>query len=202
MRVKIYADRFPRFFVQALTDLLVVAWVYAWIRAAFWLHDQVEKLGVPGQKLEGAGSALAANLAEAGSKVGGVPLVGDELTAPFEKAAGAANSVAEAGQAQQEVVGDLALALAVITAVVPILFVVLLWLPLRARWVRRASAAARVRKSPAGRDLLALRALATQPLGRLAKLGPDVAESWRRSDDSTVDALAALELKSLGLRQR
>ncbi|WP_203711745.1 hypothetical protein [Asanoa siamensis] len=200
--MKIYADRFPRFFVQALTDLLVVAWVYAWIRAAFWLHDQVEKLGVPGQKLEGAGSALAANLAEAGSKVGGVPLVGDELTAPFEKAAGAANSVAEAGQAQQEVVGDLALALAVITAVVPILFVVLLWLPLRARWVRRASAAARVRKSPAGRDLLALRALATQPLGRLAKLGPDVAESWRRSDDSTVDALAALELKSLGLRQR
>jgi hypothetical protein len=86
--------------------------------------------------------------------------------------------------------------------VVPILFVVLLWFPLRVRWIRRATAASRVRKSPAGRDLLALRALATQPLSKLAKLGPDVAESWRASDDSTVDALAALELKSLGLRQR
>jgi hypothetical protein len=200
--VKIYADRFPRFLVQAVTDLLVIAWVYAWVRAALWLHDQVEKLGVPGQKLEGAGGSLADNLADAGRKVGGVPLVGDDLTAPFEKAAGAARAVAEAGQSQQEVVGNLALALAVITAVVPILFVVLLWLPLRARWVRRASAASRVRNSPAGRDLLALRALATQPLSKLAKLGPDVAESWRRHDDSTVDALAALELRSLGLRQR
>jgi len=200
--VKIYADRFPRFLIQVLTDLFVIAWVYFWIRGAFWLHDQVEKLGVPGQKLEGAGTALAQNLAEAGSKVGGVPLVGDELTAPFEKAADAARSVAEAGQSQQDVVGDLALALAVLTAVLPILFVLLLWLPLRARWVRRATAASRVRRSPAGRDLLALRALATQPLSKLAKLGPDVAESWRRSDDSTVEALAALELKSLGLRQR
>ncbi|GIF68644.1 hypothetical protein Ais01nite_66790 [Asanoa ishikariensis] len=202
MGVKIYADRFPRFLLQVLTDLFVIAWVYFWIRGALWLQDQVQKLGVPGQKLEGAGSALAENLAEASSKVGRVPLVGDELTAPFEKAAGAARSVAEAGQSQQDVVGDLALALAVITAVLPILFVLLFWLPLRVRWVRRASAASRVRKSAAGRDLLALRALATQPLSKLAKLGPDVAESWRRSDDSTVEALAALELKSLGLRQR
>ncbi|MDG4827577.1 hypothetical protein O7635_37525 [Asanoa sp. WMMD1127] len=200
--MKIYADRFPRFFVQVVTDLLVIAWIYFWIRGALWLHDQVEKLAVPGQKLEGAGSALASNLAEAGSKVGGVPLVGDELTSPFEKAAGAARSVAEAGQAQQDVVGDLALALGIITAVLPILFVLLLWLPLRARWIRRASAASRVRQAPAGRDLLALRALATQPLSKLAKLGPDVAESWRHNDESTVDALAALELKSLGLRQR
>ncbi|MEV4619811.1 hypothetical protein AB0J74_14025 [Asanoa sp. NPDC049573] len=200
--MKIYADRFPRFLFQVVTDLLVIAWVYAWIRAALWLQDQVQKLGVPGQKLEGAGSALADNLADAGGKVGKVPLVGDQLTEPFGKAADAARAVAEAGQSQQDVVGNLALALAIITAVVPILFVLLLWLPLRVRWMRRAGAASRVRKSPAGRDLLALRALATQPLSKLAKLGPDVAESWRANDDSTVDALAALELRSLGLRQR
>ena len=49
---------------------------------ALWLHDLVQKLAVPGQKLEGAGGGLADNLAEAGGKVGRVPLVGDELTAP------------------------------------------------------------------------------------------------------------------------
>ena len=97
VRVKIYADRFPRFLSQVLTDLFVIAWVYVWIRGAMWLHDLVEKLAVPGQKLEGAGNGLADNLAEAGSKVGGVPLVGDELAAPFEKAADAARSMAEAG---------------------------------------------------------------------------------------------------------
>ncbi|MEE3918141.1 hypothetical protein V2I01_04445 [Micromonospora sp. BRA006-A] len=51
--VKIYADRFPTAVRQFLTDLLVVVWVYAAIRFALWLHDVVEKLAVPGQKLEG-----------------------------------------------------------------------------------------------------------------------------------------------------
>jgi hypothetical protein len=200
--VKIYADRYPTFLRQVVVDLFVVAWVYAWIRISLWLHDLVEKLSVPGQKLEGAGSGLADNLADAGSKVGRVPLVGDELTAPFEKAAAAARSVADAGRDQQEIVGHLALALALLTVAFPLALVVFGWLPLRIRWIRRASAGAALRKAPAGRDLLALRALATQPLRRLAAVGPDVAEAWRRSDESTVDALAALELRSIGLRPR
>jgi len=200
--VRIYADRFPRFVAQALGDLLVVAWVYVWVRAALWLHAQVERLAAPGRTLESAGTGLADNLADAGGKVGRVPVVGDQLTAPFAKAADAARAVAAAGQDQQEVVREVALALGVITAVAPVLLVLLVWLPLRIRWIRRATAASRVRGSAAGRDLLALRALATQPLTKLARLGPDVAESWRRADDSTVEALAALELRSLGLRPR
>ena len=99
-----YADRLPTAVRQLLTDLLVVVWVYAWIRAALWLHDLVQKLGVPGQKLEGAGSGIADNLADAGGKVGRVPLVGDELTAPFTRAADAARGLAEAGRQQQEAV--------------------------------------------------------------------------------------------------
>jgi hypothetical protein len=200
--VKIYADRYPTFLRQVVVDLFVVAWVYAWVRVSLWLHDLVEKLAVPGQKLEGAGTGLADNLADAGSKVGRVPLVGDELTAPFEKAAAAARSLAEAGRDQQEIVGHLALALALLTVAFPLALVVFGWLPLRIRWIRRASAGAALRTAPAGRDLLALRALATQPLRRLAAVGPDVAEAWRRSDQSTVDALAALELRSIGLRPR
>ena len=200
--MRIYADRYPTFLRQVITDLLVVAWVYVWIRAALWLHDQVEKLGVPGAKLEGAGTGLADNLADAGGKVGRVPIVGDELTAPFEKAAEAARSLAEAGRDQQELVGDLALALAVITLVFPIGLVLLGWLPLRVRWIRRAGAAASLRSAEAGRDLLALRALATQPLRKLNRIGPDVVDAWRRSDASTVEALAALELRALGLRNR
>jgi hypothetical protein len=45
-----------------------------------------------------------------------------------------------------------------------------------------------------------LRALAGRPLNQLSKLGPDIAESWRRGDAAAIDALAALELKDLGLR--
>jgi hypothetical protein len=195
-----YADRLPVALRQLLTDLLVVFWVYAWIRAGFWMHDLVLKLGLPGAKLEGAGTGIADNLADAGDKVGGVPLVGDELTAPFGRAADAARSLADAGRAQQEIVGDLALALGIGLAAVPLALVLLLWLPARVRWMRRAGVAAAVRDEPAGRDLLALRALASRPLSELTRLGPDIAQSWRNGDAEAVDALAALELRGLGLR--
>ncbi|BCL13342.1 hypothetical protein [Micromonospora sagamiensis] len=198
--MRIYADRFPTAVRQLVTDLLVVAWVYAAIRGAMWLHDLVQRLAVPGRKLESAGGGLADNLADAGGKIGRVPLVGDELTTPFERAAEAARAVAEAGRDQQELVDQLALALAVAVLVFPLGLVLFGWLPLRLRWMRRAGAAAALRSVPAGRDLLALRALAGQPLGRLTRIAPDVAEAWRRGDPATVDALAALELRELGLR--
>jgi len=83
---------------------------------------------------------------------------------------------------------------------VPLALVLFLWLPLRLRWIRRAGVASGVRDQPAGRDLLALRALASQPLNELAKLGPDIAQSWRNGDAEAVDALAALELRRLGLK--
>ncbi|MER7165251.1 hypothetical protein ABT336_04120 [Micromonospora sp. NPDC000207] len=200
--MKIYADRSPVAVRQLLTDLLVVAWVYVSIRGALWLHDLVEKLAVPGQKLEGAGGGLADNLADAGGKVGRVPLVGDELTAPFERAAGAARAMAEAGRDQQELVDQLALALAVAVLVFPLGLVVFGWLPLRLRWMRRAASAAALAAVPAGRDLLALRALTNQPVRRLTRVSPDVAQAWRRGDDATVNALAELELRRLGVRTR
>ena len=93
-----YADRLPTAVRQLLTDLLIVFWVYAWIRAGIWINDMVQKLGVPGQKLQQAGTGIAGNLSDIGGKVGRVPLVGDELTAPFNSAANAANSLAEAGR--------------------------------------------------------------------------------------------------------
>jgi hypothetical protein len=198
--VKIYADRLPTAVRQLLTDVIVVIWVYAWIRAGLWVHGMVLKLGVPGQKLESAGSGIADNLADAGGKVGRVPLVGDQLTKPFNGAAAAARSLADAGHQQQELVGNLALIVALAAVAVPLALVLFLWLPLRLRWMRRAGVAAAVRDQPAGRDLLALRALAGRPLNELTRLGPDIAQSWRNGDAAAVDALAALELKDLGLR--
>jgi hypothetical protein len=198
-RVKMYADRLPVAIRQVLTDIAVVLWVYAWIRGAVWVHDLVLKLGVPGRKLEGAGAGIADNLSDAGGKVGRVPLVGDQLTAPFTRAAEAARSLADAGREQQEIVGTLAVVLALLLVAVPLGLVLFGWLPWRLRWMRRAGVAKAVREQPAGRDLLALRALATQPLDQLSKLGPDIAQSWRDGDASAVDALAALELRDLGL---
>jgi hypothetical protein len=195
-----YADRLPTAIRQLLTDVFIVIWVYAWVRIGIWVHDIVLKLGVPGQKLESAGNGIAGNLADAGGKVGRVPLVGDQLTRPFTGAADAARSLADAGRQQQEVVGNIALVVALAVVALPLALVLFLWLPLRLRWMRRAGVASAVRDEPAGRDLLALRALASRPLDQLTRLGPDIAQSWRNGDASAVDALAALELRNLGLR--
>lgn len=198
--MQIYADRLPAAARQFATDLIVVAWVYLWIRAALWLHEQVGRLAGPGRTLQDAGTGLADNLADVGGRVGRVPLVGDELTSPFSQAAGAARSVAQAGREQQDLVADLAVALAVTVLIFPVGLVLFGWLPLRVRWIRRASAAVALRDLPAGQDLLALRALAGRPLRAITAIDPDVAARWRDGDPQVTAALAALELRSLGLR--
>nr|WP_296066292.1 hypothetical protein [uncultured Actinoplanes sp.] len=197
--MKFYADRVPTAIRQLITDLIVVVWVCLWIRAGLWVHEMVGKLAVPGQRLQSAGGGIADNLADAGTKVGRVPLVGDQLVKPLNGAADAARSIAEAGRQQEQIVDQMALVLALVSVAVPLAVVLFLWLPLRVRWMRRAGVAAAVRDAPAGRDLLALRALASAPLSDLTRLGPDIAQSWRNGDAAAVDALADLELRKLGL---
>ena len=198
--MKLYADLPSTRVRQVVTDLAAVAWVYLWIRLGIWLDHLVGRLAAPGRTVERAGTGLADNLAGAGSRIDRVPGVGGTLAKPFNQAADAARALAGAGREQQQVVHDLALALAVALVAVPLGLVVFGWLPLRLRWMRRSGAAAALRAAPAGRDLLALRALATQPLRRLAALDPEIAAAWRRGDPEAVDALAALQLRRLGLR--
>jgi hypothetical protein len=195
--MKLYADLPARRARQVVTDLVVVAWVYLWIRLGMRLYDLVERLAAPGRTVERAGNGMADNLAGAGSRIDNVPGVGGTLARPFNQAADAARGLAAAGREQQQVVHDLAIALALALVAVPLALVLFGWLPLRLRWMRRAAAAAKLRGVAAGRDLLALRALATQPLRRL---NPDLAAAWRRGDDAAIDALAALQLRGLGLR--
>ncbi|MGI5236767.1 hypothetical protein [Dactylosporangium sp. CA-139066] len=198
--MKLYADRAPVATRQFITDVLIIVWIYVWVKLGMTLFDLIQKLAVPGQKLEGAGNGLASNLNSAGDKIKSLPGVPDSVAAPFTNAANAAGSLANAGREQQDIVNDLAWILSIVIVVVPVLFVVAVWLPLRIRWIRRAGAAARLRTVTAGRDLLALRALATQPLKRLLRVDPEIAALWRRRDPDAVEALARLELRSLGLR--
>jgi len=193
--MKLYADTPGRRTWQLVTDLFVVAWLWFWIWLAVKLYHLVGTLAVPGQKLTGAGDGMANGLADAGSKVHRVPVAGDSLAEPFTRAADAARSIADAGRAEQHTVHQLAWVLALLLLSVPLAVVLLGWLPLRVRWVRRASAAAL-----ATDDLLALRALAHQPLRRLSTVDSDPVGAWRQGDPEAVAALAALELRRLGVR--
>ena len=198
--MKLYADTAGRRGWQLVADLFMLAWLAFWIWLATKLFDLVLKLGVPGQKLSSAGTGMADGLSDAGSKVHRVPVAGDSLAGPFTKAADAARSLADAGRDEQHTVRQLAWVFVLLLLAVPVALVLLGWLPRRVRWIRRATAAAAWRGGGAGRDLLALRALATQPLRRLSTVDEDPVAAWRRGDPDAVAALAELELKRLGLR--
>jgi hypothetical protein len=51
-------------------------------------------------------------------------------------------------------------------------------------------------KTPAGVQLLALRALANRPLRKLTEVSHDPVGAWRHEDPLAVRGLAALELRS------
>jgi len=202
MRMKIYADLPGVGLRQFVTDMIVLAWVAFWIWAAVWVYDRVSNLAAPGRRIESAGEGMKDGLAGAGDKIDNVPGIGGGLAQPFDTAARGADALADAGRAQQDAVHNLAIALVVLVLVVPMSLVLLGWLPVRLRWIRRATLAATLRGKPSGRDLLALRALTQQPLRRLVAIHPDPATAWRDGDPEAMASLAALELRTLGLRPR
>ncbi len=184
---------------QQALDLAVLLWCLLFVRLAQLVHGGVLRLQEPGRQLQGAGTRLADSLSSAADRVSGAPLVGGRLRDPLDTAAGAGRAVADAGASGQDAIGHLALVLALVVALVPIGIVLARWLPHRLRYASEAAAAVRLRGDV---ELLALRAATSLPLARLARLGPEPVARWRRGEPGAAEALAALELRTLGLEPR
>lgn len=197
--MKLYADAPGRRARQVAADVLLLLWVWLWVRVGLAVHDATLALAGPGRQIEEAGSGLAGRLRDAGSSVGALPLVGDDVRAPFDGAGVAADRIAAAGAAQVEAVGTLADWLGATVGAIPVLVVAGVYLPLRWRFVRAATAGRRFVDSGGDVDLFALRAMTHQPLHRLARISGDPAGAWRRGDADVVRALAELELRDVGL---
>jgi hypothetical protein len=185
---------------QVCADLLAVALVVLSVRFAAAVHDATLRLAEPGRRLAATGTDLGTNLRQAADRVGALPLVGDDVRGPLDRAGQAAASLVRVGQEQQAAVGQLADLLAVLVVAFPVLLLLVTWLPLRLRFARRAGAAQRFLDSGADLDLFALRAMANQPMHVLARISDDPAGAWRRGDAPVVRRLAELELRSVGLR--
>ena len=197
--MKVYADSPVRRTRQVVGDLLVVIWVLAWLLIARIVHGSVLLLAEPGLQIEAAGSGLADRLRDAGSTVAGAPLIGDDLRGPFDGAGDAADRLAAAGTSQVEAVEQIAMWLGLSVGAIPVLVALAIHLPLRWRFVREATAGQRFIDAAEDLDLFALRALARQPMHRLARVSDDPAGAWRRRDPALVRELAVLELRDVGL---
>jgi TRAP-type C4-dicarboxylate transport system permease small subunit len=197
--MQLYAERPIRRTAQLVSDLLALLVVIIAVWLGTSVYDQVMKLRAPGDGLVDAGTGLRGTFDSAANSAGGIPLIGDGLAKALHGGSDVGTKLVDSGRWQIEAVENLAWWMAVVIIALPVLALVVTWLPLRWKFTRRASAAARLRElGDEGLDLLALRALATQPLRRLASDGK-VATGWRERDRDIIEKLAGRELASHGL---
>jgi hypothetical protein len=197
--MKPYADSTPRFALQLAADFAVVCWLLLWIWLGTVVHDGIEVLADPGDRIEAAAQDLAGSLGDAGDALDGTPVVGDEVAVPFERASDASAALGDAGRSEAEAARRLAWWTGVLVAVVPIVYVGQRYVPWRLRFVLDASAADRVLAGDADLELFAWRAVKTLPLSRVVRVTDDPVGALRRGDHDVVRRLAELELGRLGL---
>ena len=198
--MKLYSDFAGRRTAQIFADLIGIGLIVLTIWGAVLIHAAIMVLDEVGKSLKGAGDGFQKTMSDAGDTLGGVPLIGGGIRAPFDAASGAGGLLAQAGQAQQNLVDTAALVIAIASAVVPILVILFFWLRPRLRFARRATRAYRVWRLADGVQLLALRALIDGDAKELHAVAERPVESWRHGEVTVVRALAALELREAGVR--
>lgn len=197
-----YATTPGRLLAQLISDITVAVWTTLWMLVGLAVHDAISIIGEAGRQIEIGSHGIAGSLAAAGQDAQRIPVVGDALSNPITAASQAALDIAGAGHNLDTTAGWLAVVLALAVAATPILAVAMPWLFLRLRFCRRKWTVTTLAATPAGRQLLALRALANRPPGKLAAVSTDPVGAWRREDPATMRALAALELRAAGIPLR
>lgn len=198
--LRLYAQTPARRAGQICLDAVVLAWAVVWIWVATLVHRGMITLASAGFQLRDGAGGVASNLGRAGSEVRQAPLIGGTLAAPLGSAGSAAGQVADAGRQFGDRLTGASLVVAVAIAVAGALPVLIPWLTCRWRYARRAGSTAALVRRPGGQRLLALRALTGRPTARLLAVHDDPVTAWDEGDPEVTAALAALELRALGLR--
>ena len=197
-----YASRPVRLVGQLVSDIVVITWTVLWVWIGAAVYSAVAAVAEAGRQVESGASGLAGNLDSAGQRADRIPLLGDALSTPLSAAGSAAHDIAGAGQSLDTAASWLAWLLAFAVAGFPILALATPWLILRLRFFMRKHTIVGLAATPAGVQLLALRALANRPLRRLVSVSPDPVGAWRREDPFAITGLAALELRAVGVGPR
>jgi hypothetical protein len=197
-----YATTPGRLLAQLLSDLFVVIWTFVWVLVGLAVHGAISTIADVGRQVQGGADGVADSLKSAGHSADEIPLVGGAVSKPLTAASKAALDIAGAGHSLDTTASWLAIVLALAVAAPPVFAVVVPWLVLRIRFVRRKLTVSALAGTPAGAQLLALRALANRPLRRLTAVTPDPVGAWRAADPPAIHGLAAIELRSAGIAVR
>lgn len=198
--MKLYSDFAAARTRQIVADVIAIVTitVLAWLGSV--VFTLINAFSQWGADIENAGAGFRDTMVEVGETLGGVPLIGGGIRAPFDQASGAGEALESAGQGAQAAVHQFAVVAGVTTALLPTLLIVLIWLLPRLRFARRATAAQRLVDAGAPTELLAFRALANRAVVDLERIDANVVAAWRDGDKRVTRQLAALELRASGVR--
>lgn len=185
---------------QIIADVVGVISVIIVVTIAASITAAIRTLAAFGRDLETAGLDFQSGLLDAADALGDVPLIGDGIRAPFDAAASAGQSVADAGRGQQQLVEFIAVSVGWSVALVPLLLIALVWLVPRVRFAQRSSRMRAMIARGLTVDTLAARALSRAPLAQLVAVHPDPAAAWRSQQPDALRDLAAIELRRAGIR--
>lgn len=198
--MKLYSDFAAHRARQMTADIVALVIIAVSVATGVIVFSTVNQLAQFGRQMQTAGADFRTSMTDVGDRLGGVPLLGSGISAPFETASSAGDTLASAGQTQQDLVLQAAIALGIGVAALPILLTLLIWLLPRLRFILRATRTRTLLRAGLDSDLLALRALTNQKVAAIAKVDPDALGAWRRGDPEVTQRLAGLELRSVGIR--
>jgi hypothetical protein len=195
----VYAQRRARMLSQVVVDLFVAVWVVVWWFVGRTTQRTIAAVAAPARSSGDAARDLRDQMREAAEQTGQIPGLGAELRRPFDGAARSLQGVIDAADEQVATVERAGLLLGWLVFFIPVIIVLLIWLPARIRFFLRARATQRFLDAQADLDLFALRAMVTQPMQVIARISDDPVAAWRRGDREVIRALAAVELRRTGL---
>jgi hypothetical protein len=199
MSLRPYASRPARLALQLLADASVLVWIYVWYRVGRLVHDSLTNVAAIGYNIDSNAGRVAGSLTQAGDSASQIPLLGGQVGGPITDAGKQVAGIAASGRNAGDQLTSAAMTAGWLVALVPIVLVVVPWLVLRLRYARRAGTLSQLATAPAGVELLALRALAHQPLPALTRVSDDPVRAWRDGEIETTYALAQLELDDAGV---
>ena len=194
-----YAQRRGRMLGQLASDLFMVAWVVLWWFLGRGTQQAVDAIADPARRSGDATRRLADQIRQAAEQTDRIPGIGDELRKPFDGAAGSVQDVIDGIDQQVAAIERAGLVLGGLVFLIPVVILLVIWLPARIRFLLRARAARRFLDAQADLDLFALRAMVAQPMHVIAAISDDPVAAWRRGDREIIHALAAVELRRSGL---
>lgn len=187
---------------QILADAFVVAWTVTWWFVGRSTDGVIRSIAAPSRQAAKLAEEIRGQTEDVASHVAGIPFVGKDLRQPFHSMAGTLDALGASAKSQAATIEQTATVVGVLTFLIPVALMLAIWLPRRLAFARRAAEVSSLIETVDGTDLLAMRALATQPVGDLRTVGADPVASWRAGDPHTLAALAELELIRSGVQRR